>query len=46
MSDKTETKASNGIFTEREVELLSFAMRCLKSGPPDVCLPLLYTHQC
>ena len=45
-SDKSDTKASNGIFTEREIELLGFAMRCLKSGPPDVCHPLLHSQQC
>ncbi|KAF2013529.1 hypothetical protein BU24DRAFT_411260 [Aaosphaeria arxii CBS 175.79] len=42
MSDKGSNTAAegakpvSGLFTERELELLSFAMQCLKSGPPEV----------
>ena len=33
MSDKGDTAPQ---FTERELQLLGFAMRSLKSGPPEV----------
>lgn len=40
MSDKGDNGSQGGSgpqFTERELELLGFAMRSLKSGPPEVC---------
>lgn len=47
MSDKNSESGTGAAtagpqFTERELELLSYAMRSLKSGPPEVytCLPL------
>ena len=44
MSDNDNTAAANGSspqFTERELQLLGWAMQSLKSGPPEVRLQSL-----
>jgi hypothetical protein len=36
--------ATTAAFTQREMELLSFAMQSLKSGPPEVSTIVCYNH--
>jgi hypothetical protein len=49
MSDNDNTAVANGSapqFTERELQLLGWAMQSLKSGPPEVRLYFLSTLTC
>lgn len=40
MSDSgNDAGASGPAFTEREMQMLAWAMQSLKSGPPDVSIP-------
>jgi hypothetical protein len=39
MSESNDTAAAKGSsaqFTERELQMLGWAMQCLKTGPPEV----------
>lgn len=45
MSDTDKTTTTANKFTERELQILGWAMQSLKSGPPEVCdcmTPLLH----